>query len=156
MAFKIKIVCFGTKRSSFQDEVDRFCMMLKPFGELKVEYIKPITALQGSVDDTLKREQKLIENKIHESAFLVILAEEGNVPKNSKAFATWLGERKEMGKEMVFVMGSAYGVSGNLKKKSDRLLSLSPLTMPYSLCLVVLVEQIYRAYTILSGHPYHK
>lgn len=156
MPFKIKIICFGTKRNSFQGEVDRFSKMLKPFGELTVDYLKPITAQISSVDDTLRREQKLIESKVSKGSYLVVLAEEGHVPKSSKRFAKWLGERKEQGQEIVFVMGSAYGVRDDFKAKSDKLLSLSPLTMPYSLCLVVLIEQIYRAYTILSGHPYHK
>ncbi len=130
--------------------------MVRPFGDLSIDYLKPITAQAGSVDDTLRREQKIIESKVSVGSYLVVLAEEGKVPESSKKFSHWLGERKEQGREIVFVMGSAYGVRDELKSKSNLLLSLSPLTMPYSLCLVVLVEQIYRAYTILSGHPYHK
>jgi 23S rRNA (pseudouridine1915-N3)-methyltransferase len=55
-----------------------------------------------------------------------------------------------------FVIGGAYGLSDEIRNRANLLLSLSNMTMPHVLARVILVEQIYRAYTIATKHPYHK
>jgi 23S rRNA (pseudouridine1915-N3)-methyltransferase len=60
------------------------------------------------------------------------------------------------GRDIAFYLGGADGWSDEFRRGADRLLSLSPMTLPHELARVVLVEQIYRAFTILSGHPYNK
>ena len=55
-----------------------------------------------------------------------------------------------------FIIGGAYGLSDELKSKANMLLSLSAMTMPHLLARIILVEQIYRSFTISQNHPYHK
>jgi 23S rRNA (pseudouridine1915-N3)-methyltransferase len=58
--------------------------------------------------------------------------------------------------DVAFVIGGADGTAGALKKEAAMLLALSPLTLPHGLCRVVLAEQLYRAVSLLAGHPYHR
>jgi 23S rRNA (pseudouridine1915-N3)-methyltransferase len=75
---------------------------------------------------------------------------------SSEAFAAWLGKRRDDGAQhLVFAVGPADGWSAVTRERAQLLLSLGPMTMAHSLARLVLAEQLYRAFTILSGHPYH-
>jgi 23S rRNA (pseudouridine1915-N3)-methyltransferase len=75
---------------------------------------------------------------------------------SSEEFAGWLGKQRDHGQQaVVFAIGPPDGWSEEARKKANLLLSLGPMTLPHELARVVLSEQIYRAFTILSGHPYH-
>lgn len=75
---------------------------------------------------------------------------------SSEAFAVWLGARRDQGaQQMVFAVGPASGWSDAARARAQLLLSLGPMTMAHSLARLVIAEQIYRAYAILTGHPYH-
>src|ERR1700677_2367560 len=86
---------------------------------------------------------------------LVLLDSRGKT-MTSEAFAAWLGARRDDGAQhMVFAVGPASGWSEPARKRADLLLSLGPMTLAHALARLVLAEQLYRAFTILSGHPYH-
>jgi 23S rRNA (pseudouridine1915-N3)-methyltransferase len=75
---------------------------------------------------------------------------------NSEDFAAWIGARRDQGAQhIVFAIGPASGWSSEARARAQLLLSLGPMTLPHALARVVLAEQLYRALTILSGHPYH-
>ncbi len=75
---------------------------------------------------------------------------------SSEAFAAWLGARRDEGaQQMVFALGPADGWTEAARARAQLVLSLGPMTMAHALARVVVAEQIYRALTILSGHPYH-
>jgi len=74
----------------------------------------------------------------------------------SEAFSQWLGSRRDEGaQQVVFVIGPADGWSEAARARATMLLSLGPMTLAHSLARLVMAEQIYRALTILAGHPYH-
>jgi 23S rRNA (pseudouridine1915-N3)-methyltransferase len=74
----------------------------------------------------------------------------------SEAFAAWLGERRNLGAQhIVFAIGPADGWSQSARERAHLLLSFGPMTMAHSLARLVVAEQLYRAFTILTGHPYH-
>ena len=74
----------------------------------------------------------------------------------SEAFAAWLGGRRDEGvQHIVFAIGPASGWSDAARQRANLKLSLGPMTMAHALARLVMAEQIYRAFTILSGHPYH-
>ena len=76
---------------------------------------------------------------------------------SSQEFARWLGRlRDQSTREVVFLCGEDTGFPSVFREHADEALSLSPLTMPHELARVVLAEQIYRAFAILSHHPYAK
>ncbi len=75
---------------------------------------------------------------------------------SSEDFASWIGARRDQGAQhIVFAIGPASGWSDEARSRAQLLLSLGPMTMAHALARVVLAEQIYRAFTILAGHPYH-
>ncbi len=74
----------------------------------------------------------------------------------SEALARWVGARRDGGQQtLIFAIGPASGWSDGARKRAQTLLSLGPMTLPHELARLVLAEQIYRAFTILAGHPYH-
>lgn len=74
----------------------------------------------------------------------------------SEALAQWLGSRRDEGtQQIVFAIGPADGWSDQARMRAQLLLSLGPMTLAHALARLVMAEQIYRAITILSGHPYH-
>jgi len=75
---------------------------------------------------------------------------------NSESFAAWLGARRDEGAQsIVFAIGPASGWSSLARQRANLLLSLGPMTMAHALARVVMAEQLYWAFTILTGHPYH-
>jgi len=89
----------------------------------------------------------------HASAWKVLLDPAGQ-ELDSAGFARLVGQAEVQGKDLVFVVGGADGLPETWRGHADRLLSLSPLTLPHELARVVLAEQIYRALAFLRGHPY--
>lgn len=88
-------------------------------------------------------------------AILVLLDSRGKT-MTSEAFAAWLGARRDLGAQhIVFAVGPASGWSAPARQRAGMQLSLGPMTLAHALARLVMAEQIYRAFTILSGHPYH-
>jgi 23S rRNA (pseudouridine1915-N3)-methyltransferase len=85
----------------------------------------------------------------------VVLDERGE-QITSETLAAWLGDWRDRGLRQVdFLIGDAHGFDDADRRAADRVLALSRLTLPHRLAQVLLVEQLYRAGTILAGHPYH-
>lgn len=90
------------------------------------------------------------------SPMLVMLDERGK-QFSSQALAQWLsGQRDEGRQHIIFALGPADGWSGADRARAGLLLSLGSMTLPHELARVVISEQVYRAFTILAGHPYHR
>ena len=88
-------------------------------------------------------------------ALAVLLDGTGRQMK-SEEFARWLGARRDEGcQHIVFAVGPASGWSETGRKRAQLLLSLGPMTLAHALARLVMAEQLYRAFTILTGHPYH-
>ncbi|MCE1229069.1 MAG: 23S rRNA (pseudouridine(1915)-N(3))-methyltransferase RlmH [Firmicutes bacterium] len=85
----------------------------------------------------------------------VLLTAEGP-PRSSETFAAWLGARMDRGESLAFAIGSSEGFAPELKGEIREHLSLSPMTFPHDLSRVLFLEQLYRAFAILKGKPYHK
>ena len=87
----------------------------------------------------------------------VVALDRGGDALTSEDFAGFLGKLRDGGAPGVaFLIGGADGHGGQALETSDRVLSLGPMTLPHGLARVVLAEQLYRAMTILAGHPYHR
>lgn len=87
----------------------------------------------------------------------VVLLDAAGRAFTSQEFARWLTGQMASGRQnLVFLLGGAEGFSAESKRQADLLLSLSPLTLPHELARVVLLEQLYRAFALLCGHPYPK
>ena len=87
----------------------------------------------------------------------VVLLDEHGRELSSRGLADFLAEAGRAGgtRRLVFLVGGAWGVSGAVRDRAERALSLSKMTLPHELARVVALEQLYRAFTILRGEPYH-
>ncbi|HEY3129567.1 MAG TPA: 23S rRNA (pseudouridine(1915)-N(3))-methyltransferase RlmH [Acidobacteriota bacterium] len=103
-----------------------------------------------------RREGLLLEKKIPNSSTVVALDEQGN-ELSSRSFARFLEGLQGRGTRTVtFVMGGPAGLPDTLRQRADHLLALSQMTWGHEAVRVLLLEQLYRAFTILRGYPYHK
>ncbi|MFB6306164.1 MAG: 23S rRNA (pseudouridine(1915)-N(3))-methyltransferase RlmH [Flavobacteriales bacterium] len=101
-----------------------------------------------------EEEQKLL-SKVQENAYCIILNKTGK-HFTSKEFAAKLKDLAVSGtKNIIFIIGGAYGFSNKVKEKGDLNLSISKMTFPHQLTRLIFTEQLYRAFTIIKGHPYH-
>lgn len=93
--------------------------------------------------------------KLSQKDVLVALDETGKA-LSSVDFARWLGRQQDSGRDVAFAIGGDEGLADAVRAKTRLVLSLSAMTLPHRLARLVLLEQVYRAFTILRGEPYHK
>ncbi|CDR31327.1 Ribosomal RNA large subunit methyltransferase H [Acholeplasma oculi] len=146
---KIKIICVGYLKQ-------------KPLNDLIADYkkqIKDITILEIPDEKELqgmKKEGEQILNKISKDEYVIALAIEGK-KMTSEAFASVLDKVTTFQTpQITFIIGGSFGLSDEVKERSNMLLSFSDFTFPHQLMRLMLIEQIYRAISILKNHPYHK
>jgi 23S rRNA (pseudouridine1915-N3)-methyltransferase len=97
-----------------------------------------------------------LERQRGRTAPMVVLLDSRGKQMKSEEFAAWMGARRDDGTQMVvFGIGPADGWSAEARGRAQMLLSLGAMTLAHSLARLVIAEQIYRAYAILTGHPYH-
>ena len=129
------ICAVGRLRAPFADDVAHYEKLLSRYARVEIVEVADDAALA---------------RRIPERAHAVVL-DAGGRTYASEAFAQWLEQRRQSGRDLCFVIGGPFGsdVAGN------EALSFGPLTLPFQLARVVLLEQLYRAHKILAGEPYH-
>ena len=151
---KIIVAAIGklNKKSPEQALIDDYVSKTKwPVQVVQVEEKK---ALRGVA--LQEAEGKLLLGQVPAGYKIVALDERGEQP-SSRAFAAKIARWRDEGTDgIAFLIGGADGHRDLVRQKADYLLSFGRMTMPHFLARVVLVEQIYRAKTILDGHPYHR
>lgn len=124
----------------------------KSIESIEAEYLK---RLQRYTKTEIIEGKELLKNNSPNS-FLAILCESG-VQFNSKKFAEFIEKRMVQGSSTLqFAIGAAFGWDDDARKKADIVISLSSLTFPYQLSRLILIEQLYRAFSIINNAPYHK
>ena len=102
-----------------------------------------------------KREATALGGAVPKGALTICLDAAGET-QSSEAFARRLEDWNGRTSDLAFLIGGPDGLAASLRQQSDHVLSLGPMTWPHLLARVMLVEQLYRASCILSGHPYHR
>lgn len=108
-----------------------------------------------TVEQCIKLECERILSTARKSALLIALDERGEA-WSTESLAQYLKDWLSSGESVTFVIGGPDGLSQECKKRAHRVWSLSPLTLPHGLVRVILAEQLYRAWSITVGHPYHR
>jgi len=103
----------------------------------------------------IETEGELILGKLTPDERIVLLDERGK-QLTSKTLAARLSDWQSDGRDLCFVIGGPDGVSERCRQRADFIWSLSDLTLPHGLARVLLAEQMYRAWSLASGHPYHR
>jgi 23S rRNA (pseudouridine1915-N3)-methyltransferase len=102
------------------------------------------------------REGEKLLAAVPEGAAMVAMDETGR-SLNSEAFAAWIGRQRDEGnRDLAFVVGGADGLVDEIRDNARLVLSLGAMTWPHMMVRAMLTEQLYRAHTILTGHPYHR
>lgn len=124
---------------------------------LLTDYVQRINR-SCPIEITEVRDESAALKKLEaDRAATVLLLDAGGKPYDSNAFANWLGEQRDRGvREVIFVCGDADGFPDALRQRVKQKVSLSPMTYSHELARVMLAEQLYRAFAILSGSPYPK
>ncbi|MCR4859260.1 MAG: 23S rRNA (pseudouridine(1915)-N(3))-methyltransferase RlmH [Bacteroidales bacterium] len=124
-----------------------------PFSLKEIPELKGVSSL--SREQIKEREGELVLRQLAPSDEVILLDERGREYR-SLEFADWLGRRlASSGRNLVFVIGGAYGFSDAVYARADGKLSLSKMTFSHQLVRTIFAEQLYRAFTILRGEPYH-
>lgn len=118
--------------------------------------IKPEPRTTGkSVAQIMEAEAQRIESAIPKDVTRIVLDERGahlNTKQLSQKMHDWLGG----GRDIAFIIGGADGLHESVRGSANQLLALSALTLPHGMVRVLLAEQLYRAYSLLHNHPYHR
>lgn len=124
---------------------------------LPVELVEIPATKRGSGDvaRAMGEEGRRLLAAVRAQDHVVALDERGK-SRSSAELSRWLGQRLLAGKDLCFMIGGADGFAPEVLARADERWSLSPLTLPHALVRVVFAEQIYRAVTLLDGHPYHR
>ncbi|HUX81513.1 MAG TPA: 23S rRNA (pseudouridine(1915)-N(3))-methyltransferase RlmH [Halothiobacillus sp.] len=96
-----------------------------------------------------------IEAQIPKSAWRIVCDERGK-PWTTAALSAQMADWMQSGRDVAIVVGGADGLTDELRQSADRLWRLSDLTLPHPLVRVLLAEQLYRAWSLLNNHPYHR
>jgi 23S rRNA (pseudouridine1915-N3)-methyltransferase len=145
---KVRVVSVGKDRSGlFQPAVDEYTKRLKHYTKLDL--------LELPEGRGKKAEGAAILAKIPSTDWIVALDERGE-QRDSIAFSRFVGDALNQSRDLTFVIGGDEGLDEAVLQKAKLTLSLGKMTLPHRLARAVLLEQIYRAFTILRGEPYHR
>ena len=133
---RYSVVAVGKARAPYLDDLQHYSKLLSRYARVDV--------IEVADDEALQR-------RIPERAWVCLLDSRGTAYA-SEAFAGWLEERRQAGRDVCFVIGGAFGTA---LAHADHTLSFGPATLPHLLARVVLLEQLYRAHKILANEPYH-
>lgn len=143
---RIKIVCVGKASKPFcRDGIDEYLKRLKGFYD--------VTIVEIAEQPTVKKECDEILRRISKPCVLMDIG--GDMP-SSERLAEYLKTEHERFDEITFVIGGAAGVDERVRSAADKRVSFGAVTYPHQIVRLLLVEQLYRAATIIKGVPYHK
>jgi len=158
---KIKVVTVGKLKEKYlKDGIAEYSKRISRFAKLEMIELAdektPDKASESENQKILEIEGQRILSKVGDRDFVIVLAIEGKM-FSSEEFSKQLEEASIKGfSTLTFIIGGSLGLSSALKKRANLSVSFGLLTLPHQLMRLVLVEQIYRAFTIQQGSPYHK
>lgn len=139
----------------------------EPLREILADYLQRISRTCPVAHETVKESrgkdlESMRENEgerilrmLSPRDTLILLDEKGKM-MTSVSLARWLSNKMDSSEgRLCLLVGGAYGVSASVRERADETLALSLMTFPHELCLIVLAEQVYRAFSILNGSSYH-
>ncbi len=157
----ITVIALGKLKEKYlTDAISEYSKRISAYGKLQIIELNPVrlsdNPSQTEIDNALSKEAEEIKKKIPNNSYVFSLCIEGK-EKSSEDFAKAISEATLNGKSnIVFIIGSSFGLSPEIKRLSDFKLSFSPMTFPHQLMRVMLLEQVYRAFQINNNGKYHK
>lgn len=154
---KIDLVLVGKNDQKYlQEGIDIYLKRLKHYCQFEMKVIPDLKSTKSLSEEQQKeKEGELIMNQIKDSDFVILLDERGE-SLSSVDFAQLIEKRQVAGtRKLSFVIGGPYGFSKEAYAKANAKLSLSAMTFSHQMVRLLFIEQLYRAFTIINGEPYH-
>lgn len=150
---KIKEKFYRDALSEYEKRLSKYCKLeIKEVADEKT----PENASEIVNRQILEKEGERIKNLISKDSYVIPLAIEGK-KYDSVGFAQMIQKNTISGvSHITFIIGGSLGIVEEIKKASNQMISFSDMTFPHQLMRVILLEQIYRAFRIMNGEPYHK
>jgi 23S rRNA (pseudouridine1915-N3)-methyltransferase len=152
----VRVIAVGTRppgwvRSACEDYITRLR------SQLPVELIEIGTGPRRGSETAraVAAEGRRVLAILRREEYVVSLDERGG-EFSTRELAVWLGKRMQEGRDLAFLIGGPDGHAPEVRSRTDLCLSLSRLTLPHALARVLLLEQLYRAVSVLASHPYHR
>jgi 23S rRNA (pseudouridine1915-N3)-methyltransferase len=158
---RLTIACVGQAKAAPElDLCDLYCERARPMGAKlgfsKLAVVAIATSRAASAPTRMDEEAKALASKLAPGTHRIALDEAGRA-MTSEAFAQYLAKLRDSGlRDLAFLIGGPDGLAPTLRQEAHERLALGPQTWPHLLVRAMLAEQIYRAFAILSGHPYHR
>jgi 23S rRNA (pseudouridine1915-N3)-methyltransferase len=150
---KLTVLSVGKDRSGlFAPGVEEYAKRLQHYARTE---LKELPESRASGQKARDEEGEALLGKLGPKDELVALDEKGK-ELTTLELAAWLGKRQQAGKDLVFVIGGDEGLSDAVRAKAALVLGLSRFTLPHRLARLVLMEQLYRVFTVLKGEAYHR
>lgn len=151
----LSLLCIGKTNESYVKEgMDKYVKLLSKYGKPSVIELNDVKNANKLPPNKLKEEEgKLIEQHLPDKAVILFLDETGKT-MDSEKFAGFIEKKSLESSHIVFVIGGSYGLSEEIKRKGESI-SLSAMTFNHQMVRVILLEQVFRAFTILKGTGYH-
>lgn len=153
---KIKIICLGKTKQKFIGEgIKEYQKRISKYTKLDWQ-ILPDVKLTGSktIEIVKDQEAEILEKSFPTSSFIIVLDENGK-EFSSEKIAKFIEDKLTFGKDIIFVIGGVYGLSKRILKRADLILSFSRFTFTHQMIRFLLVEQLYRSFTIIKNKKYH-
>jgi 23S rRNA (pseudouridine1915-N3)-methyltransferase len=153
---RVRVIAVGTRmppwvRSACSDYLTR----LRPQLPVALTEIEPGARRAGDPQRAIATEGRRLLSTLAPADHVIALDERGRELSTCE-LAGWLGDRMRGGEDLAFLIGGPDGLAPEVLARSNFTLSLSRLTLPHALARVLLSEQLYRAHSILTNHPYHR
>ncbi|MGN0526022.1 MAG: 23S rRNA (pseudouridine(1915)-N(3))-methyltransferase RlmH [Acutalibacteraceae bacterium] len=157
----ITVIALGKLKEKYlRDAIDEYAKRISAYGRLDIVELAPVrlsdNPSETEITNALNKEAEDIKKKIPNNSYIYAMCIEGK-EKSSEQFAKSVSDAALSGKSnIVFIIGSSFGLSPKIKNIADCKLSFSQMTFPHQLMRVMLLEQIYRAFQINNNGKYHK
>lgn len=146
----------GAERELLSRYIERITPLGRNHGLGPLSVVEIAESRQGAAKARREEEAEALLRKLPAGAEVIVLDEAGGA-LTSTAFADLLERLRDGGtRELAFLLGGPDGHGEKVGAAASRVLAFGPMTLPHGLVRIILVEQIYRALTILEGHPYHR
>ncbi len=143
-----------TNDTYLKNGIEKYNDRLKHYTKLEFEEIKDVKPGQ-TIEETKKREADLIISKLKQEDILILMDEKGEM-YDSISFSRYIEKLQvQANKNVIMLIGGAYGHHDIVRKRSNHMISLSKMTFSHQMIRLFLVEQIYRAFTIMRNEKYH-
>ena len=153
---KIRILCVGKKLESYlKTGIEIYRKKLQRYCQFDMSLLKEADYSKGSIQQWQIKEQREIENRLKSQTFIIACDETGT-HLTSAQFADQLEKVAGQGYSRIdFIIGGPYGLPPEIKKQANMVFSMSLMTLTHQMARLILIEQIYRAFTIINGEKYH-